>query len=252
MRFTSIFVVGFLLLASTAFAQPTVKTQSGGVTGKCSGTTNGGDITLTFDNVATGDITVLYGGRANSSDAGAFGPITSGYNQIAIVDSTGPKLGVWYKIQGGTPDANVQGEGAGGAAHGVAYCMYVLDGTTVHADLFDQTVATTGQVSAVPDCPQIVTQTANALVTCHSGNSVVDASPGTVTNYTVFAGSGANGNDNDDITVGGAFRTIVTPTTENPAAWSSWSTGTGGSFTIAWKAVGGATPCYRTLLGVGC
>lgn len=254
-RSARIACVWLALCAASVAAQPTIKTQSGGaVAAVCAGGTNGGDTTLNFDNVAAGDITVLYGGRGNSSDAQAFGPVTAGYIAIATIDSTGPKFGVWYKVQGGSPDASVVGEGGGGTAHGRVYCAYVLDGATVDAALFDAAATSTGQVAAVPNCAAITTVTPDAMVACHSAVNNVDTSVGTVSGYTSFIASGTAGNDSDDITIAAAHFTDSSPSVNDPAAWSTWTSGTGGSITVAWKAVPppAAGGCHRLLLGVGC
>lgn len=206
-------------------------------TPKIGSASNGGDVTLTFDTGGSaplqGDVVFLFGGRGNSSDAFAWGPITSGYIAIATIDSTGPKFGVWYKVMGGTPDLTVQGEGGGDAATGVVYGAYVIDGSTIDPGIFDQTATSTGQVTAVPNGPSIVTQTAGAWVITHAAASATDSTRGTVTNYTLIPG--ATVNESDDFVSEAAYRVISSPTTEDPPAWSSWASGTGGAITIALK-----------------
>ena len=207
-------------------------------TSKIGSASNGRDVTLTFDTGGnapqTGDVVFLWGGRGNSSDAQAWGPITTGYTAIATIDSTGPKFGVWYKVMGGTPDTQVQGEGGGSTSHGVVYGAYVIDGSTLDLAIFDQTAVSTGELSSwVPDGPAITTQTAGAWVITHAANSTNDASRGTVTNYTLF--TGASVNEPDDFNSESAYRTIASPGTEDPPAWSAWSAGIGGAITIALK-----------------
>ncbi|KKT07660.1 MAG: Fibronectin type III domain protein [Candidatus Nomurabacteria bacterium GW2011_GWB1_43_20] len=200
--------------------------------------TNGSDITLTFDTGGgapqTGDVVILYGGRGNTSDAQAFGPITSGYTPIATINSTGPKFGVWYKVMGVTPDTTVQGEGGASTAHGVAYGAYVIDGTTIDPAIFDQVAVSTGQLSSwVPNGPAIVTQTDGAFVVTHAANSVIDTSRGTVSGYTLF--TAAAGNDSNDINIQTAYVVAGAPGTYDPPAWSAWTAGIGGAVTIAFK-----------------
>ncbi|KKQ50912.1 MAG: hypothetical protein US71_C0023G0001, partial [Parcubacteria group bacterium GW2011_GWD2_38_12] len=195
-------------------------------TSKIGSASNGRDVTLTFDTGGnapqTGDVVFLWGGRGNSSDAQAWGPITTGYTAIATIDSTGPKFGVWYKVMGGTPDTQVQGEGGGSTSHGVVYGAYVIDGSTLDLAIFDQTAVSTGELSSwVPDGPAITTQTAGAWVITHAANSTNDASRGTVTNYTLF--TGASVNEPDDFNSESAYRTIASPGTEDPPAWNAWS-----------------------------
>lgn len=237
--------------AAAAQAQPTIKLQTGGtLSAVCGSTNNGGDITMNLDNVATGDITVLFGGAGAS--APAIGPITLGYSTLAIFPTNNPVWGVFFKVQGATPDASVQAEGGGQGSDGVAYCTYVLDGTTVHGDLIDNT-STTAEATRVADCDDaVLTITANALVVCHYAADNVDTAQGTVAGYTTF-NNGVAGNDNDDIAIGGARAVIVSPTTADPPAWSAWASAVGSGFTVAWKAVAPAAPCgSRSLLGVGC
>lgn len=202
---------------------------------------NGGDVTLTFDTGADapveGDVVVLFGGRGNSSDATAWGPITSGYTAIATIDSTGPKFGVWYKVMGASPDTDVQGEGGGSAAHGVVYGCYVIKGNTIDPAIFDQTATSTGQVTAVPNGPSIVTQTAGALVVTHYGAGANDTSRGTVSGYTLIPGASVN--ETNDFVSEAAYAVVASPGTEDPPAWSTWSSSLGGGITIAFKPAAG-------------
>ncbi|KKT36203.1 MAG: hypothetical protein UW27_C0012G0001, partial [Parcubacteria group bacterium GW2011_GWA1_44_13] len=199
---------------------------------------NGGDVTLTFDTGGgapqQGDVVILWGGRGNSSDATAWGPITTGYNAISTINSTGPKFGVWYKVMGVTPDTQVQGEGGAGAAHGVVYGAYVIDGTTIDPVIFDQTAVSTGQLSSwVPNGPAIVTQTDGALVVTHAAASATDSTRGTVSGYTILTGGTVN--ETDDFVSEAAYVVAGAPGTYDPPAWGTWAAGIGGAITIAFK-----------------
>ncbi len=194
---------------------------------------NGGDVTLTFDvTPVQGDVVILFGGRGNSNDANAWGPITTGYTLIASIDTTtAPKFGVWWKKMGASPDTQVQGAGGASAAHGVVYGSYVIDGSTIASIIFDQTATSTGEVTAVPDGPAITTQRAGAWVVTHAGFNLNDVSRGTVTNYTLIPGASVN--ETDDMVAEAAYREIASPGAENPPAWSTWASSTGGAITIA-------------------
>src|SRR3990167_5435625 len=198
---------------------------------------NGGDVTLTFDTGGnapqTGDVVILFGGRGNTSDAQAWGPITSGYTAIATINSTGPKFGVWYKVMGATADTTVTGEGGGSGAHGVAYGAYVIDGSTIDSAIFDQTAVSTGQVEQVPNGPAIVTQTDGALVVTHAAGGTNDTSRGTVSGYTLIPGASVN--ETNDFASEAAYTTVATAGTEDPPAWSNWTSSLGGAITIAFK-----------------
>src|SRR3989344_1707142 len=208
---------------------------------------NGGDVTLTFDTGGnapqTGDVVILFGGRGNTSDTQAWGPITSGYTAIATIDSTGPKFGVWYKVMGVTPDTTVTGDGGGSGAHGVAYGAYVIDGGTIDSAIFDQTAVSTGHVTQVPNGPAIVTQTDGALVVTHAAGDRNDTSRGTVSGYTKIPGASVN--ETNDFASEAAYTTVATAGTENPPAWSNWTSSLGGAITIAFK------PKQTTTLATG-
>jgi len=208
---------------------------------------NGGDVTLTFDTGGnapqTGDVVILFGGRGNTSDTQAWGPITSGYTAIATIDSTGPKFGVWYKVMGATADTTVTGEGGGSGAHGVAYGAYVIDGSTIDSAIFDQTAVSTGQVTQVPNGPAIVTQTDGALVVTHAAGGTNDMSRGTVSGYTLIPGASVN--ETNDFASEAAYTTVATAGTEDPPAWSNWTSSLGGAITIAFK------PKQTTTLATG-
>ena len=205
------------------------------------GNTNGIDVQfdLSLNNMVQGDIVVCYGGRANTSDAQAFGPITAGYTAVPVsagtnpINSTGPKFGVWYKVMGATPDTVLDLEGGGSTAHGVAYCAYVLDGSAVDPAIFDVNAVSSGQVTEVPNGRSITTVTDGAWVVVHAANSVADASTGVVTGYTRVTGN--LGNDTDDITVDAYWVEKVTAGAEDPPAWTTWTSGIGGSIVVAFK-----------------
>jgi len=213
-------------------------------TPKIGSASNGGDVVLTFDTGAgaplEGDVIFLFGGRGNSSDATAWGPITSGYTPILVIDSTGPKFGVWYKVVGPITDLNVQGEGGASTAHGVVYGAYVIDGSTIDPVIFDQTSVSTGQQTAwVPNGPAIVTQTAGAWVITHAACSLNDTSRGLVSGYTLIPGASVN--ETDDFVSEAAYKEVASPGSDDPPAWSTWSSGIGGAITIALRPSAGTT-----------
>lgn len=204
-------------------------------TAKSGTATNGGDPTLTFDTGAgaplEGDVVILFGGRGNSSDANAFGPITSGYTEVASNSGTGVKFGVWYKVMGATPDTSVQCEGGGNAASAVAYGAFVLDGSLIDAAIFDATATTVVQGARVPNCAAITTVTDGAWVIALYGNGLVDTSRGVPSGYTTIVGNSAN--DSDDISIDAAYIEKAVAGAEDPGNWSTWSSGTGYGVTLA-------------------
>lgn len=251
----SVFILLVLTWAASVSAQPTLRSQVGPAPLKCQSVPDGLNVFISYTN-SIGDVLVLFGGRANSSDAPTlFGPSGAGWTPLFTVNSTGPKLGLWYKVATANNDSEI-GQGSGSATHGTVYCGYAIVGSSIDPALFDATSVSTGQVTAVPNCPAITTVTANALIVCHSANSVTDSTIGSITSYTTLLSQSLPEqtiNDTDDLTVGAASRVIAAPGANDPAAWSSWSSGVGASFTVAWKAAPAASPCgKRTLLGVGC
>jgi hypothetical protein len=198
-------------------------------------TTNGGNITLTFPaGIAQGDVVILYGGHPFRSGA-AIGPSTAGYTQIVLNNAAAPGFGVWYKVMGSTPDTTVVGQGTGNALDATAYAAFILRGANT-SSLFDQTTTTAGPTTSTnPDAPAITTQTNGAWVLDLAGSQVVDTSPGSVTGYS--NANTASGNDSNDISIAGATKEVATAGTENPAAWSAWSSGAWFAVTVALKPV---------------
>ncbi len=199
---------------------------------------NGANQTLTFDATAAprqGDITFLFGGHAGTS-ATLAGPSTAGYTLLTSrTTSGGPKCGIWYKVQGATPDTTVVGVGGGNASDGVAYVAFCLDGTLVDSAIFDTTPTfqSTGSVTAVPNAPSITVVTPGSWVVAVGFCGVSDSARGTVTNYTLI--QGANANDTADISTEAVYREMASAGAEDPPAWSAWLSGVGMSVSFVIK-----------------
>jgi len=194
-------------------------------------TTNGGNVTLTFDvTPAENDVVIVFGGAGvfNSPNPTAPG---SGYTQIALQASASIYFGAWYKRMGASPDSSVLCRGNGVASGATAYGCYVLRGvdTTTFADATATTAGVTASTN--PDCPSITTVTNNAWVIAVAGSKVYDTTPGTVSGYSNQYNTA--GDDTNDITVAGATFEKTTAGAENPAAWSSWASGNWYAITIA-------------------
>ncbi|PIZ92421.1 MAG: hypothetical protein COX82_04850 [Candidatus Magasanikbacteria bacterium CG_4_10_14_0_2_um_filter_41_10] len=194
---------------------------------------NGADVTLPFPvGVMEGDVVIVYGGHPWRSGYPDAGVSTSGYTQIALNNTAAPGFGAWYKVMGATPDTSVIGVGTGHGADGTAYAAYILRG--VDPSIFDQTTVTAGPITSTnPNPPSIVTQTDGAWVLALAGSRIYDTSPGTISGYSNVNGN--SGNDNVDISVHGATLEKTTHGTEDPAAWSTWSSGNWFTITIALK-----------------
>jgi hypothetical protein len=193
---------------------------------------NGGDVTLTFPGgIAQDDVVVLVGGHFARAST-PIGPSTAGYTQRYLNTTTNPWFGVWTKVMGASPDATVVGQGSGNAADSTAYACHVLRG--VHTDILDQTIAAANATSTNPDSPAVVTQTANAWVLSAAISIVNDGTITEPTNYVNKAN--ANFNDTNAATIGIASREIASPASENPAAWTGWSSGAWWAVSVAIKA----------------
>jgi hypothetical protein len=185
---------------------------------------NGGDVTLTFDAVTPpleDDVVVVFGGHgATTTTLAAPG---SGYTQIGIHTGSGPIFGAWYKRMGGTPDASVVCSGGGDAQDGVSYCCWTFSGVdTTTAE--DATATTAGPTtSSNPNNPSITTVTDNAWVLAMAGSTAFDSTPGTVSGYSNTISQTRN--ETADLTSAGATLDKTSFGAEDPAAWSSWTSG---------------------------
>lgn len=196
---------------------------------------NGADITLTFTTVpAAGDVVYIVGGYFNRNAAGSYGP-ASGYTQLSIDLSANPGFGSWRKVLTGA-DTTVVGQGGGNAADTSAYACVVLrgvDNTTPE----DVTVQTATGSSTNPDAPAITPTNNDCAIIIGAGSNVSDATPGTVTNYTL---GNANQSDTNAYTVAIGLRILSGGggASEDPPAWNAWTTSTWRTVTIAARPAG--------------
>lgn len=195
----------------------------GGVEGSA---TNGGNVTL--------DLTALTGGAESAAAAGdvviVLGAMSSTQTvtipaaYISLVNATSTKVG--WKQMGATPDTSVTVTGSGSGTNATAGIAFVYRGV----DLGSITAATTTGTSTNPDPPSIVTVTPNAVVVAGFRTAILDTS---VTAPTSYAHQfDVAGDDNNDVTVGMSDRTIASPTTEDPAAWTGVSSAAWQSFSV--------------------
>ncbi len=213
---------------------------------------NGADLTLTFDvTPSENDVVIVYGGASyfNTSNPTAPG---SGYTQIALYSNASSLwFGVWKKRMSASPDSSVlcRGNGAGNSA--AAYGCYVWRGVDTTTEE-DATATTSGPTTSTnPDCPSITSATNGAMILALAGSVVNDATPGTVSGYSnQYTTVGV---DTISITVAGATFEKSTAGAENPAAWSSWSSGKWYAVSVALRpAVTSTSRAGRlSLLGVG-
>ena len=205
---------------------------------------NGSDVTLTFDTITPpleNDIVVVFGGHGTDTSTltAPSGNTSGAYTLISENTGAAPIFGMWLQRMGATPDTSVTCSGGGDAQDAVVYGCYVLSGVdTTTAQ--DQTATASGPTTSTnPDCPSITTQTANAWVIACAGSNVRDTSPGTISGYANQMNS--NRNDTNDVTIGSGTFLNVGADAENPAAFSSWLSGTWYAVTAAFKAATGVS-----------
>ncbi len=192
---------------------------------------NGANVTLTFSTTPSeNDVVVVWGGANGFSSPNPTAP-GSGYTQVALNSTSGLYFGVWYKRMGASPDSSVVCHGIGIVSGATAYGCYVLRG--VDTTTFNDAAATTAGItsSANPDCPSITTVTNGAWVIAAAGSRAYDTTPGTVSGYSNQYNTA--GSDTNNITVAAATFEKTTAGAENPAAWSSWSSGNWYAITVA-------------------
>lgn len=198
------------------------------------GATNGGNVTLTFDVAPQqNDYVLVWGGYsvdASNDFTPAPGPSTAGYTPIKQITAAAPGFYVGYKKMGASPDANVVCQGSADTGCASSYGCVVLRG--VDQTTFEDAAATeTGPTSGVPDGPASSTSvTLNAMCVVAAGCQVNDTSKGTVANFTPLADG--SGNDTVAFSAAAQYRILDTLRSENPGAWSSWSSGTYRAVTI--------------------
>ena len=192
---------------------------------------NGNDVTLTFDTITPpleNDVVIVFGGHGVAATTLA-APGT-GYTQIGIHTGSAPIFGAWWKRMGATPDLSVVCSGGGDGADGVAYGCWVLSGVD-ETTVLDVSTTTAGPTTSTnPDGPSITPTTSGSWVISMSGGDIRDTSPGTISGYSNQLNQ--DGNDTNDITIGGGTFPWVSGA-EDPPAWSSWGSSTWYSITAA-------------------
>jgi len=207
---------------------------------------NGGDVTLTHPGTIAED-DVVYVGHGVATGIGDYdvSVSTGGYTELADIfetDGLNANLGIFRKIMPVTPDSTVVCVGTGGSGDSTAAVEHVWRGADQTTPEDATTTTATGVDVTNPDSPAIVTATANAIVLTIGAGTINDASVTMPTGYSNQVD--ANGNDNSDVTVGMASKSVSSPGTENPAAWTGftdpgalccWAAGT-----VAIRPAGGA------------
>jgi len=208
------------------------------------GSTAGANVTIswTSGSVQAGDIAYIFGGFGT---AGANNPgiQTAGYTNIYADNATATRrFGVWRK----TLTAGEAGPtclGSGTAGDGVVYGAIIVAGAAGGEDV--AVVAANGS-STNPNPPAIIPNRNADCILIAACSAVSDTSKGTVTNYTLGDGN-ANATRPYSCGYGSRILTTGAGASEDPAAWSAWSTGAWRAVTIAVVSSGASQPTNLTV-----
>ncbi len=196
---------------------------------------NGGTATVTLPaGMQQDDIVVVFHGiPGNVVPAAA----PSGYTSITTATPGGVAASAMrasYKFMGAIPDTTVACAGTGSAQDVTCAEVKVWRGVDTTTPLDVAATTATGTTGA-PDPAPITPTSADCAIVIGAVSSVDDSTPGTVTNYTSPTPSTANATDTNPATVAAAYRLLSggAGASENPGAWSSWTTSKWAAITIA-------------------
>ena len=194
---------------------------------QCFSNTTGANVTVTFPtaSMALGDWIYLFGGHFRRAGVN-IGPTTGVWETVYSENAGGSTnaFGCWRKQWNGV-ETSVDCYGSGNAADGDIYGRIILrESGSLHGSV----VAVTG-ASTNPNAGSVATSAGDCVLIA-AQSAVSDTSPGTVTSHTTVNGN-ANASTNDmSMSIG--YR-LSAPNPNDPAAWSSWSTGNWRTLTIA-------------------
>jgi hypothetical protein len=154
---------------------------------------------------------------------------------------------VAYKVMGGSPDTSISFWDTGGTSDSGAAVAAAFTGVDTATPL---DVASTSNVGTDP--PSIVPTSDDCAIVVMCSATVNDATPGTITNFTVQASAPAN--DTNPITAVSAYRILTGGAggTQNPGQFSGLTITGGWSSTLALRPAGIATgqPAVKRMGGV--
>lgn len=208
-------------------AQPTVVGTAG--TGVDATAQNGANLTITLPvGTTVGDMVILVGIHSNRAGSTPQA-VTAGYTTLASHSAASPFAVAQYKILGNPADSTVTCKGSGNAADAAAYVCAVIRGAS-EANISIQSAGPTTGTN--PDPPSISgVDTANDIVIAAAVSAVFDAAVTAPTGYGNLAN--AAGNDTgEDCAAALAINTTTLSSTEDPAAFTNWSSGANYRFTI--------------------
>lgn len=227
--------LGLTMMARTTFLRQKIAVAAGGITFVNSATghnESGSDVTLSFSGLGLAENDVVIVGSAQDSDVSPIGAV-SGYTTLANINVSGSNF-VWvgYKRMGSTPDSSAVVAGTGNSIFGIASVAMIFRGVN-QTTAIDVTTTTASGSSTNPDPGSIIPTSNNCAIVVMCGNNNIDASPGTITNYSTPVV--ATSDTSFDSTFAGCYRILSggAGSSENPGAFPSWVTGAWGVATIA-------------------
>lgn len=186
---------------------------------------SGNNVTITLPTLQQNDVVYVVAGRVGGPTMS-----TAGYTQIGTVTSTTHVVRVFRKVMGATPDTTAVVAGSGNTLHAMAVSLFCLRGVDFNTPE-DATPTTASGSSTNPNPPSITTVTNNAWVLAAASSAVLDTSVTAPTNYINLTNAGAT--DDNPSSSAMSSRLIATAGAEDPATYTSWSTGTWGAITVA-------------------
>lgn len=191
---------------------------------------NGGNANVTLPAGMQQNDLVLLG----CCNGGSTPSLPTGYTNLQAAFSANLGYRACRKFMGASPDTTVIAGGSGSATDATAGVVLVFRGVDLTTPL-DVTFAFDSNVSGAPDAPSITPTSADCAIAIFGMSATNDTTPGTVTNYTNPTPFTATGNDNNPVTAAGAYRLLSggAGVAQDPAAWSSWTSGAWRAFTIA-------------------
>ena len=192
----------------------------------------GANVTLTLPALQSGDVVYIAGGFNSFDDDPDV--LTSGFTLLSSLFSVNANFGLWRKVMGIVPDAEViclGQNGAGQSSGYAAFCLRGVDQTT------SEDVATTSDfvspgITTSPVNAPITTVTPSAWVLVFAGSVIDDPDVTAPAGY----GNQVNGSSGGVVprfTIGAATKNIALAGTETPAGWGNWANSTWSAFTVA-------------------
>jgi hypothetical protein len=217
--------------------------------------TNGGNLNLSLPaSMQQDDIVVLFA-AANQASGTLTGPSGgAGYTRIGAsnISSGTVEVGAWYKFMGASPDTSVSVIVASGATTDSLCALSMVFRGVDTATPLDVAATTATGTSTNPNPAAIVPSSDDTCIVVGAGSGVADATPGTVSGYSTPVV--VNGNDTNDTTLASCYLILTgnAGVSQDPAAFSSWGSGSWGVHTVALRPLAPAAgqPAVKRMGGV--